>query len=104
MAIPFANSRVAAIWLALNNSTYKPLLDFLDDLATSPTPDTLLVGDTTDGYYDYDDDYSASGLESWLAVDGINPPTVPMLRMPDKGTGAMYHIEIRNGAIFVHAA
>lgn len=98
MAIPFVNTTLKAIWLQVNNKeTFGPLFSFLDDMATNPTPTTLLVGDTTDGYYDYDDDYAGPGRESWLSVDGIHPPTVPLLRMPDQVTGLMYLLTIENG-------
>lgn len=95
------STAVQKIWLALNNEKFLPLVNFLDN----PTPTTLLVGDTTDKYYDYDDDYTFQGAaESWFAVDGIHPPTVPLLQIVDQGTGNMVLAWVENGAWVIGTA
>lgn len=92
------STAVQKLYLALNNEKFLPLANFLDNM----TPTTLLVGDTTDKYYDYDDDYTFQGAaESWFAVDGIHPPTVPLLQMVDQATGLMTLVWVENGVLTV---
>jgi len=50
--------------------------------------DTLAIGDAT-GYY-------AIG-NYWFICDGVNPPTLAMLRMQDQVTGVFYDLTLQSG-------
>jgi len=58
-----------------------------------PDHDTLNVGSGAGPYY--------AGGESWLTVDGTNPPTMPRIRLQDQTTGAYRILQIAGGVVAV---
>ena len=56
--------------------------------------DTLNVGGGATGPY-------YGGSESWLRVDGTNPPTMPRIRLQDQTTGAYRILQIAGGVVVV---
>ncbi len=99
MAYPFNNPDVfGGIWLALNNKeTFLPLMSYLDDQYSAGTFTTLLVGDPS--LTDYQYDYAGVGAGTWFEVDGINPPTAPLLRLIDQALGTPTYLFIKNGVL-----
>lgn len=57
------------------------------------TADTATIGAGSGPYY--------GGSESWLSVDGTNPPTLARLRMQDQTTGGYRILTINNGLVVV---
>lgn len=56
--------------------------------------DTLVVGTVGGGAY-----YGSS--DSWLSVDGINPPTMARLRLMDESTGGYREVRVNAGVLGV---
>ena len=56
--------------------------------------DTLVVGTVGGGAY-----YGSS--DSWLWVDGTNPPTVARLRFLDEATGGYREVRVNSGTLGV---
>lgn len=64
------------------------IINKVNTLITAPELATLTVGDIS-GYY--------LGTDSWLHIDGVNPPMVEKIRMQDQGTGAWYDLTMVSG-------
>ena len=63
-------------------------------IAGMVTLDTLTVGTSGGGGY-----YGTT--DSWLVIDGTNPPTVARLRMQDEDTGGYREIYMASGVVTV---
>lgn len=50
--------------------------------------DALMVGNSTSYYLTGD---------TWMIIDGVNPPTFSMIRMQDQSTGAFYDVFLTGG-------
>lgn len=56
--------------------------------------DTLVVGTSGGGAY-----YGTS--DSWMSIDGTNPPTFARIRLQDEATGGYREVRINSGALAV---
>ncbi len=71
---------------------FAPLLRYLENGALQ----VLTVGFTSLTSY-----YYTSGLATWLDIDGVNPPTVPALRIIDQNTGTAYRFTVQSGSLYI---
>jgi len=68
---------------AILNSVIGKINEVLPYLNGVSALDALLVGDSTNYYLTGD---------TWMIIDGVNPPTFSMIRMQDQSTGDFYDV------------